>query len=554
MLSNLVLRRFVFIEQVEVAFEQGFCALTGETGAGKSLLVDALSLLAGARPTSGMVMPGAKNFEIEASFDVSDMPAAREFLQANDLDDEEGKMIARRIGGGASRSYINGRQVPLALLAEAMSLAVEICGQHEHYSLRQKNMQRDFFDNYAGAQELAAHTRHTYQEWMASAKNLEQAQESLAAMEAMQEQLQQETAELEALDFSLSKWEEYNQTLTRLSNMEDLAAGSAETLDMLTRQIAPLLSQSYRRLSALSRVDDSVKVSLKCIEESSVAADEAARSLQRYADDLQPNPMRREQVEYFVAEAHRLTRQYRIAEPSLLENLLKEKRQKLNQIQNQNNIQRLKEEEHKKRALFNKATVALTEQRRQAAKILDKNMKDLLTRLAMPAMRFKVSLETLPSAGAYGAESVEFLIRAEQNAAWGKFATVASGGELSRLGLALQIVGGIQGARAPKTAVFDEVDSGISGATSTVVGALLQQLGAARQILCVTHLAQVAAHADWHWQVSTTNNDGKKQINIQPLSPSQRVEALAGIVGGVVISDGARANAADLLKQSQRKL
>lgn len=551
MLKRLALRRFVFIQETETEFSDGFCALTGETGAGKSLLVDALSLLAGARPTAGMNPPGKDGFEIEAVFDVSDCPAASDFLAQNELCTDEQEMIARRVGGEKkSKAFINGRQTPLSVLAEAVSLTADICGQNAHYSLRKPSAQRAFVDEFGGSEDAAAQTAQAHREWSAAHATLQSAREDAGSAKLRTEQLQEEIAELESAGFSEQKWQEQNRLLTRLSHVQDLAEGGATALQDL-EQGAAKLSEARRRLRDLSKLDSELAAPAQCAEEAETAANEAAHALSRLAENLHTEPAAQQEAEAFVAEAHRLARKYQLPDPANLSRLLAEKQSELASLTSQTDIAALEKTEKKLHASFIAACGVLSKKRSVAGKDLQKKTNSLLSKLAMPDARLHVNLEKLDSPGAHGAERVELEISTRKDAPPGALADVASGGELSRLGLALQIAAG--GRRAKPVIVFDEVDAGVGGAAASEVGRLLQTLGQTRQVLCVTHLAQVAAHADSHWRVLAQTQNGSRAAKVEKLSLPGRIEEIARIVGGAKINDAARANAEDLLEQSRRK-
>lgn len=550
MLQRLALRHFVVIRAAAAEFDGGFCALTGETGAGKSLLVDALSFLAGARPPSGTAMPPHESFEIEAVFDLSNAPAAMMFLRENELQGDDNEMIVRRIGGGKPKAFVNGRRTTLAILAAAVANVVDICGQSAHYSLRRTAAQRAFLDDYADGGESAAAVANAHRKWAAADSELKTARECAELSRRRAAALKEEIAELEEANFSSAKWAEQNRLLTRLSNLEDLAGGGGDALRLLEESIGGL-ANARRKLAELSRLDDKIAAPLQCAEEAETSAAEAARALSRYAESLQTEPEARTDAETFVAEAHRLARKYQLPDPADLETFIAEKKSQLAAQNAQSDIAQLQKNERESRKVFDSALGELSTRRSTAASSLQKKTTALLRKLAMPESRLQVQLTPRETADANGAERTALLIATRRDATPGALSEVASGGELSRLGLALQIAAG--GKRAKPVAVFDEVDAGIGGAAASVVGALLQTLGESRQVLCVTHLAQVAAHADSHWLVRATNEDGKRGAEIKKLSAEERVEEIARIVGGAKIGDAARVNAADLLKQSQRK-
>lgn len=553
MLKHLTLRRFIFIEEATVEFAAGFCALTGETGAGKSLLVEALALLAGGKPSSAMVS-GANDLEIEAVFDFAGVAAVRKFLYERALCGDGDEMIVRRVVAKAarqSRAFVNGRQVPLAVLAEAVSGAVDICGQHHHYSLHKAAAHRVFLDNYAGAKDKAAAVYDAHQQWTSAAAALQQAQESAAAARLRSAALTEELAELEQLGFSVEHWEEQNRQLTRLENFAELAAGGGEVRQLLEDSTVPGLSQARRRLSALLRLDGNLADALQCVEEATTAAEEAARALTHYADDLPADPQQHGAAERFVGEAHRLARKYQLSDPSLLAACITDKKKELAVLCAQSDLAALANSAAKWDKKLHAACATLTKKRQQAAQTLAKTVTATLHKLSMPAAKLYVQLTPLAVSGAHGAEKVELQISTRKNSPPAAIAEVASGGELSRLGLALQLAAGERHAK-PVT-VFDEVDAGIGGAAASVVGKFLQTLGKSQQVLCVTHLAQVAAHADCHWRVQATDNHGVRGAHIKQLCGGERVEELARIVGGAVVNEAARANAADLLRQSRRQ-
>lgn len=551
MLKRIALRNFVVFRGGAAEFDSGFCALTGETGAGKSLLVDALAALAGARPPPGAAMPPADHFEIEASFDLSDSPAATAFLSENELRGDDNEMIVRRIGGGRSRAFINGRQTPLSVAAAAVANVVDICGQNAHYSLRKTAAQRTFLDDYDDGGERAARTANAHRKWAAANSELQKARDSAETSRIRADALKEEIAELEGANFSPQKWEEQNRILTRLSNMEDLAGGSSESLRNLEDGIAGL-ARARRKMSDLSRLDDNIAAPMQCAEEAETSAAEAARALSRYAEGLHTEPAARADAENFVSEAHRLARKYQLPDPAKLADCIAEKKAQLAELSAQINIAKLEKNERALREIFDKECAALTVRRRAAANSLQKKATDLIRKLSMPDASLHIKISPRKEANANGAEDAELLIATRKEASPGALADVASGGELSRIGLALQIAAGAR--RAKPIVVFDEVDAGIGGAAASVVGEFLRTLGESRQVLCVTHLAQVAAHADSHWRVrAVREKNGERGAEIAKLSNEERIEELARIVGGAKIGDAARINAADLLKQSQRK-
>ena len=551
MLMRLALRNFVLIEEARMDFAAGFCVLTGETGAGKSLLVDALSLLVGGRG-GGVIMPGAATAEVEAVFQLRQTPTLVAWLQENALYDGE-ELIARRVlSAGKSRAFINGRQVPLAQMAEAVSQLIDICGQHAHYSLQKPAAQMAFLDAYAEAEDDAAAVRTAHEQWTAAAAALAQSMAAAEANALRREELTEDIAELDALDFSSERWERQNAQLTRLAGIADLVAACTEAQRRLDGDSGAeqALTAARRAITAARRIDEALGESLECVEQSLIACHEAMRTLSLYAGNLSADPQAEAEAEAFVAAAHRLARKHRLADAAMLGGLLTDKKRMLSELEIGANIAEKQQAEKKSRAVLTKSCRLLTDKRRRAAMALGKTVNAMLPQLAMLEARLTVNLSPLDAPGPRGAERVEFLISTRRNVAAGGLAEVASGGELSRLGLALQIAAGR--ARPRAVVVFDEVDGGIGGATAAVVGKLLHTLGESRQVLCVTHLAQVAARANGHWRVRAIDGKNGRSATVDYLSPDDREEELARIVSGEIITDKARANAAELLRQARQ--
>ena len=534
MLARLALRDFAAAREVEVELEEGFCVLTGETGAGKSLMVDALALLAGGRAGGSIIRGGAAAAEVEAAF----------------VFDNGEELIARRViarDNKKSRAFIDGRQAPLQMLAERVSNAAEICGQHAHYSLLKLPAQRQLLDGYADAVLDVANVGVLYRKWRAAAEHLTKAQTEAEQQTTRREQLQQECAELHALDFSVDKWRDANIRLSRLENAADLATGCAEALTALEGEGGgeEKLAAALRIVKALSRRDNQLNDAAEQSESALQSLQESARALRLYAQDITADPNALFECEQFVAESHKLARKYKLADAEQLAECLREKELALKKLTQAADIGAAKKTEQQRRKELNSACAKLGNKRQKTAHKLEDGLAALLPKLAMPEAKMKVQLTPLSQPSATGGERVAFLILTHAKGEWGGIGRIASGGELSRLGLALQIAGG--GFRVVPTVIFDEVDAGIGGAAAAVVGKLLRKLGRTRQVLCVTHLAQVAAGADNHWRVKMTED---RNVQVRLLNEQERIEELARMSGGETISDSARAHAAELRKSA----
>ena len=542
MLARLALRDFVLAREVAVEFERGFCALTGETGAGKSLMVDALALLAGGRASPSLIRAGAGAAEVEAAF----------YLEGggDDGDGDGEELIVRRIiarDAKKSRAFVNGRQTPLSMMAEQVSGAVEICGQHAHYSLLKTAAQRKMLDGYAGAEEDAAQVGMLFRKWREAVDSLNAAITDAEKRAAEREELQNECNELRALNFTIERWNDSSARLARLEHASDLAAGCAEALAAMEGEggAEEKLAKASRTLQDMSRRDKQLNESAEHAAAAMQSLQESARALRLYAQDITSDPRELAECEQFVAEAHKLARKHRLAEPALLGECLSEKESRLDELARAADVGAARKNEKQTRAELDKACARLTKKRAATAKQLQQTATALLPKLSMREAAMKTVLTKLDEPTMHGAEQVEFLIKTRKESEWGGIQQVASGGELSRLGLALQIAGG--DFRAAPTAVFDEVDAGIGGGAAAVVGSLLRKLGQTRQVLCVTHLAQVAACADSHWLVRAGEGGA---VEVLPLDEGARVEELARMSGGETITESARAHAAELRAQA----
>lgn len=553
MLRRLALNHFVIVEHIEIELDGGFCVLTGETGAGKSLLVGALALLAGGRATAAMVRPPAPHAHVEAVFDIAHHDGVKQYLQDYDLaaeGDEADTLIVRRVIGGRKNAvYINGHSASLAQLGELMAPLIDICGQHAHYSLRSTAAHRRLLDEYAGADSAAVAA--AYQQWRSCDEQYQAARHAAGQVEETRAMLTEILGELNALNFSADKWRQMNETLTRTANISDLLHGCAEIVRGLQGDedggggVQAGLAQVRRHLQAMQRHDADLSASLTTVEEADALLSDLLRDISRYAERLNDDPQAQEAADVFIADCHRAARKYRLADPAQLGEFIGERQRELESLPTAADIEQRAAAAAAARQALEQACGVLSRQRRLAAKKLTREVNATLHRLSMPKARLSVALTPQAQPGAHGSEKVAFEIVTRANMAPGSIAEVASGGELSRLGLAIQIAAGK--VRGCAVSVFDEVDAGIGGSAAGVVGGLLRQLGENRQVLCVTHLAQVAAKAHAHWRVI-----GGDSLTVQPLSLPARVEEIARMQSGEVITESARSYAAELLGGSGR--
>jgi DNA repair protein RecN (Recombination protein N) len=549
MLKFLSIRDFVIVSNLELAFGSGFTALTGETGAGKSILIDALQLALGERGDATMVRSGCERAEITAEFDVSAMPALEGWLKDQALTGDEGVCLMRRVleAGGRSRGFINGRSVTLQQMREVGEQVLNVHGQHAHQTLLQADAQRDLLDGYAGLQSDAALVAASYREWQTLKSRRISLTENTQAVAAERELLQFQRRELEALAFNLTDWEELQVEYARLAHAASLletAAFGLETLSEADTACLAQLNALTARLRDGMAHDASLGETLRLLESAQADMQEAVYSLRHYQQRLEADPRELAVKEQRIQEVMDISRKYR-ATPERLPEVAEQIAARLSVLGDEADLAELAKKEDAARQHYLNSAQPLSRTRQLAAVKLSTEITEAMQTLAMLGGRFAVALLPLAEGNVHGLEAVEFQVAANPGVPMRNMAKVASGGELSRISLAIQVATS-QIACVP-TLIFDEVDSGIGGRVAEIVGRLLKQLGRDYQVLCVTHLPQVAATADRQWQVSKAVEAGITLSHIEELTPAQRVEEIARMLGGVTITDTTRKHAAEML-------
>ena len=548
MLVHLRLRDFVLIDRAEFSPVGGFCALTGETGVGKSVLAEALALLCGARAGADRVRPGARRAEIEAVFVLPPDSEVRGALAGAGLDDGD-ELIARRVvaaEGRSSRAFLNGRAAPLSQMGEVVSGLVDICGQHAHHVLRNPAAHGAILDGFAECGELSAQAESLWRKWRGAAEALQHAEANAAETTRRREELEGDLIELNGLNFSDEKWTEMNRRLTRLENVEDLAAGCDEAARLLGENDGgAALSRARRILDSLAEKDEGLRGPAGLAGAALDAANEAARELDAYAGNLRPDPAGKDEAERFVAEAHRLARRHRLGEPGGLGDLIATLNAEYEALSRGADAEALRKREQEAREALDKVCAKLTAARTKAAAKFGAEATKRARGLAMPEARIEARLTPVDPPRSFGGERTEFLVATRTEAECGALARVASGGELSRIGLALQATA--WRTRPTPTVVFDEIDAGVGGAAADAVGAALAELGESRQVLCVTHLAQVAARAGAHWRVRAVRREGGRSAKVERVEEGERVLEIARMLGGERVTETARKHAEEML-------
>ena len=547
MLLRLIVRDFVIVDRLELEFDGGFGALTGETGAGKSILVDALSLALGERADATVVRTGAERAEISAEFDVTPAGALEAWLRANDYDTDA--CLLRRVidSAGRSRAYINSTAATLGQMREVADFLADIHGQNAHHSLLRSDAQRDLLDTHAGAQGLARDVAAAYGAWRAAREAREAAEKDVEASVRERELLEWQVKELVALGFDPAEWQETEQEQRRLGNASALleAAGAAlATLEDGETASLPLLQHAGARLSELTSYDSALADAAQLFETALIQLEESALALRRYQDRLELDPARLNELDNRIDAVTQMARKHRVAPeefPALLEGL----QNRLAELVLRADPEALAERERKAETAFRDVAKKLSAARAKTAKALSAAVTAGMQELAMAGGRFEIALEALPEGASCGLETVEFRVLANAGQPLRPLAKVASGGELSRIGLALQVIA--SQANPAGTLIFDEVDVGIGGRVAEIVGRMLRELGKSRQVLCVTHLPQVAAQADWQWSIAKETRNGATTSSVSVLDQEARIGEIARMLGGEKITETTRRHAAEML-------
>jgi len=549
MLKFLGIRDFVIVSSLELDFSSGFTALTGETGAGKSILIDALSLALGERGDAAMVRIGCERAEIAAEFDVSTLPQVQAWLREQDMEGDDGVCLLRRVldAGGRSRGFINGRSATQQQLREVGEYLLDIHGQHAHQSLVRPDTQRILLDGYAGIAESVEKVSALYREWQTLRRRRISLSENAEAVAAERELLQFQRNEIEGLGFNAVEWQALQEEHARLSHAVSLLETAGFGLETLSEADSSCLAQ-LNVLAARVREgmvhDAGLGEILRMLESAQAELQETVYALRHYQERLETDPQQLRDQEQRIQDVMDAARKYRVS-PERIDEALQRIVSRLDELGGEDDLAELEEREKSAQREYLSAAKKISAARKKSAEKLSHEITAAMQTLAMQEGSFSVSLLPLEEGTAYGMESVEFQVAANPGVPKRNLAKVASGGELSRISLAIQVATS-QVASVP-TLIFDEVDSGIGGRVAEIVGHLLRKLGKDYQVLCVTHLPQVAATADWQWQVSKAVENGVTLSRIAILEGERRVEEIARMLGGVKITETTRKHAAEML-------
>ena len=556
MLQSLSIRDFVIVNQLDLEFETGFTVLTGETGAGKSILIDALSLALGARGEGGIARAGCDKAEISAIFDISNNFEAKDWLLGAEMESDSYELILRRVmyADGRSRAFINGATVTVSQLKELGELLVDIYSQNAHHSLLKQATQRNVLDNYGGLSGLALQVSAQYKVWHALHQQRLAAERNASEYADELADLRDITRELAQIVLSKAEWEELQQEHLRLSNGMGLITGGEECRELLSDgelSAMSLLAQVQHKLQNLCEFDAAMVEAAETLDSAMIQLEETSRFLNRYLQRAELDPERLSKLDSRIQQIHNIARKNRV-KPEDLAELLLNSQKRMAELELFVNDGELAKNEAYAFAAYMIVAKQLSDSRKSAAKKLGSQISSEMQRLSLSGGKFEVALtEQEPTAN--GIEQVEFLVAGHAGVAARPLSKVASGGELSRISLAIRV------ATAQKesipTMIFDEVDVGIGGGVAEVVGQLLKQLGEARddenisqrQVLVITHLPQVAALGAHHLRVSKSLVNEQTLSTIAVLDEDARVQEVARMLGGIEITETTRQHAREML-------
>ncbi len=558
MLESIIINNFAIIDRSHIEFEPGLTALTGETGAGKSILLDAIKLVLGDRADADAVKTGCDKADISVIFDVSQLEKARQWLKDNDLDDGDECLLRRVVqSGGRSKAYLNGAPVTLTQMREIGEMLVDIHGQHEHQSLQKPGVQRQMLDAKLPDHALIANTREAYREWKRLNDQLRSAIEQSSEKQQRVDLLTLYCRELHELGLKDGELEEMEEEYNRLSHAGQLMETTASLLDSLYENdeynVQSRLTACASELEELSDIDPSMRENSDMIQSALIQVQEVAANLRDYQDRIDLDPSRLDWLNGRLGQAQNLARKHHVKANELVQ-LTQDFDNELDSLQfSEQDIDKLRKAIATASKTFLEQAGLLSAARRKTANELSQQVSEVMQTLGLQGGRFEIAVDKAAgdegddsaSYSASGLDRIQFLVSANPGQPLKPLTKVASGGELSRISLAIQVILS-ESSRIP-TLIFDEVDSGIGGGIAEVVGRKLREIAGNRQVFCVTHLPQVASQAHHHYQVSKTKSADSTSTEVSPLDQQQRLEEIARMLGGMTITEQTRAHAREML-------
>ena len=546
MLRELKLTDFVIVQSLGIEFKRGFNVLTGETGAGKSILIDALTLILGGRGDASVIREGASKADLCAEFEAT--PAVQHWLAERELAGDDGGVWLRRVidSDGRSKAFINGHPSTLQSLKEVAAMLVDIHGQHASIWLTRSDSQRELLDALAGALPLNETTKVAFIAWKAAQTRLRKAQDATAGYTLERERLQWLADELDTLQPQAGEWQLLGDEHKRLANAAELIAGTqAATLALADRDhsIIAEVEQFNHRIRQLALSDKRLEDSCELLDQASISLREAADALSHYVDHAELDPQRLNELDARITLLHTAARKFKVA-PDTLADYYAQTKERLVQLSDSQDIAALEQQVQIAGKQFDALADQVSALRKKASTKVGKAVSKGLDGLGMAGATMSIQISPC-NAAEHGRDAVEFMISAHAKSAPRPMAKVASGGELSRVSLALAVVAAQ--ANPVPTIIFDEADAGVGGGVAQMVGQLMRELGSTRQVLCVTHLPQVAALGHEHFQVKKVSGKQGMVSQVEHLSREGRVEEVARMLGGVELTATSRKHALELI-------
>lgn len=558
MLITLTVKHFTLVESLEVDFNAGMTALTGETGAGKSLVLDALAMALGDRADTDRIRQGQERAEVSALFDLSGVPVARQWLIDNDFTENGTETLLRRLltREGRSRGYINGQAATMQQLRELGEMLIDIHSQHEHQSLLRKETHHKILDDFAGCSELAGELRQAYQQWATTTQRLDKLENASDELNARRELLTFQLSELDELSLAAGELEQLEQQQQQLGNAEAILRDSGTLLQLCCEaedvNLQDSLGKALQLLANMSSKPAELIEAEKLLNSAAIEVAEAGREIQQHLDKFELDPERLLQLETRLSAIYQLARKHRIDPPELPAKHLALQEELDNLAGGEGSIEKLRQQATALSDQYLALAEDLTARRTAAATEFSALVEQQFSALSMDGTRFIPQLTPIRSGQltANGMETIEFLITTNPGEPPRPLAKIASGGELSRISLAIQVIAANHS--TVPTLIFDEVDVGIGGATADVVGKLLRQLGGQGQVICVTHLPQVAACAHHHLLVTKTTHEHSANSTIRSLSGADRTNEIARMLGGARTTDTSLSHAREMLQLGEQ--
>lgn len=550
MLRSLQIRNFAIIDEIDITFNDDMTVLTGETGAGKSILIDALSLVLGERGSSNLIRNKEKRAEYTAEFEIMNNSHALNWLIDKSLDNENECILRRTISpDGKSRSFINGNTVNLQSLKSLGDLLVDIHGQHFHQSLCKKNVQRDLLDHFAGLSVTKNKLKRIFNEWKELSDQLSKMIEGNANKEDRIDLLSFQLKELDDLALKTGEYDSLNSEFKKISNIEKINKGINSLIDCLQSNeitnVEQMLNDSIKNIDTLATFDNSLEETKNLLSEAEINVSEAIGNLSRYGESIDYDNQKSREIEERINTIISLSRKHRVDPDELIDTKIQIEKE-LNALNNsQTSIDEAEQHLSDLRKKYDDFASELTKKRSDSAKKLSRLVANSMNELGMADGIFKAEITASNNISQHGIDDITFYISANPGQKPQPLSNIASGGELSRMSLAIQVITS-SGTNIP-TMIFDEVDSGIGGAIAEVVGNKLKDLGQNKQVLCVTHLAQVASKGKSHLRINKLTDNKKTKIYATQLNPDERIEEIARMIGGIELTEKTREYAKEML-------